>query len=205
MLNDITAIIFDLGGVVIDLDVDESLKMFSEYSGVSNDIILEKFAKGNWAFKFEKGEISSEKFREKVRSSLNPSLTDKQIDDAWNAMLRDLPKERLEMIGNLSNRYKTFVLSNTNDIHIQKFNSIVDKSTGGKSIDQYFNKVYYSHVVGMRKPDLEVFKYVVNENNLDPAKTLFIDDMKVNIEGAQSIGLKTLHLTNQDYLFELFA
>ncbi|MEN8248807.1 MAG: HAD family phosphatase [Bacteroidota bacterium] len=205
MLKNISAIIFDLGGVVIDLDVDKSLALFSQYTGLSNKEIYNKFLEDGWTFAFEKGEITAAEFRNRVRLSLGQSISDRKIDDSWNAMIRELPLERLELLGNLQDRFKTIVLSNTNDIHIELFDSVVADVTGGSTIDQYFHKIYYSHKVGMRKPDAEIYEYVVNNNDLDPSSTLFIDDMKANIEGAQTVGLQTLHLTDQNYLFELFA
>jgi len=204
-LNHISTIIFDLGGVVLNLDSQRSLKSFAKYSGLSEKDIYAMFIDDNWSYAFERGEISAATFRNEVRKSLKTEHSDQQIDDSWNAMLLDLPPSRLTLLAGLRNRFKTMVLSNTNDIHIVAFDKIVANATNGGTIDDFFDKIYYSHILGMRKPETEIYKYVIKENNLDPAATLFIDDMEKNIAGAQSCGLKTLHLTNQDYLFELFG
>ena len=120
-------------------------------------------------------------------------------------MLLDIPLSRLQMVANLRSKYQLFVLSNTNAIHIETFNRKVAASTNGGIITDYFDKVYYSNELGMRKPDAEIFSFVINENNIKPQETLFIDDMENNIIGAQSVGLRTVHLSDQDYLTELFT
>jgi HAD superfamily hydrolase (TIGR01509 family) len=89
-------------------------------------------------------------------------------------------------------------------IHIEAFNEIVAHATHGRAIDHYFDAVHYSHHLGMRKPNTDIYQKVIELHELNPGKTLFIDDMEPNIIGAQSVGLRTLHLTDQDYLFELF-
>ena len=205
ILNNISTIIFDLGGVVLNLDVQLSLNAFSELSGISSEEVYSKFVDEDWTQAFEKGEIDANTFRNSVRDSLSNELTDSQIDMAWDAMLLELPYPRLIMLGNLRPQYQTLVLSNTNEIHVQTFDKIVGAVTGGKLIADFFDKVYYSNEMGMRKPDAEIYSFVLEENNLDPSTTLFIDDMEINITGADSVGLQTLHLTNQEYLNKLFS
>ena len=205
ILNNISTIIFDLGGVVLNLDVQLSLNAFSEISGISSRSIYNKFVEEDWAQAFEKGEIDANTFRDSVRKSLNDKLTDDQINIAWDAMLLDLPFSRLKMINELRPKYQTLVLSNTNEIHVQTFDKIVGAVSGGKLIAEFFDKIYYSNEMGMRKPDTEIYAFVLEENKLKPSETLFIDDMEVNIQGANSLGIKTLHLTDQEYLNVLFS
>ena len=132
-------------------------------------------------------------------------LADTQIDESWNAMLVDIPLSRLQMIADLRNKYQTIVLSNTNAIHLEAFNKIVAKTTDGGKIGQFFDKVYYSHELGICKPEPEIYTHILQLNHLKAEETLFIDDIKKNIIAAKSVGLKTVHLTNQDYLTELFS
>ena len=205
ILNNISTIIFDLGGVVLNLDIQQSLRAFSEISDLTEKDIYNKFVDNDWAIAFEKGEIAPSVFRDSVRSSFNNNLTDAQIDRAWDAMLLELPYARLKLLNNLRPKYQTLVLSNTNAIHVQTFDRIVSATSGGKLIYDFFDKVYFSNEMGMRKPDPEIYSYVLEENKLDPSKTLFIDDMEENIVGAKSLGIKTVHLTNQDDLNVLFA
>ena len=205
ILNNISTIIFDLGGVVLNLDIQQSLRAFSEISDLTKKEVYNKFVDNDWAFAFERGEITPSVFRDSVRASFNNNLTDVQIDRAWDAMLLELPYARLKMLNNLRPKYRTLVLSNTNAIHVQTFDKIVSEASGGKLIYDFFDKVYFSNEIGMRKPDAEIYSYVLEENILDPSKTLFIDDMEENINGAKSLGIKTVHLTNQDDLNVLFS
>jgi putative hydrolase of the HAD superfamily len=204
-LKGINTIIFDLGGVVLDLNQNLTAKWFAELAGISIPEVYDIFVKNEWAAAFERGQITAQRFRDEVRKSFNLNISDAAIDSAWNAMLLDLPKARIELIGSLRSSFNTFVLSNTNEIHIAAFNTIMNRATGGTPFENYFNKVYYSHEIGMRKPDLEIFNFVIEEQGLNPNKTLFIDDMEQNILAAKEAGLQALHLTDQDYLTELFA
>lgn len=190
---------------MLNLDTKLSVKAFAELSGLEDKEIYARFLEEEWSYAFEKGEIDSSTFRNALRRSLQVDLLDEQIDQAWNAMLLDLPIARLQMVARLKDKYQLFVLSNTNVIHVEVFNEIVAATTNGGSITDYFDKVYYSCELGMRKPDTEIFTYVIDTNNLDPQETLFIDDMENNIIAAQSVGLRTVHLSDQDYLTELFS
>jgi epoxide hydrolase-like predicted phosphatase len=205
ILNNLSTIIFDLGGVLINLDTSRSVNSFGRLSGLSEEEVYAKFLDDGWSYAFEKGEIDSATFRNEVRKSLGVEISDNQIDQAWNEMLLDIPSSRLQMVADLRNKYQLFVLSNTNAIHIETFNRKVAALTNGGIITDYFDKVYYSNELGMRKPDTEIFSFVIDENNIKPQETLFIDDMEDNIIGAQSVGLKTVHLSDQDYLTELFS
>jgi len=205
ILNNLSAIIFDLGGVVLNLQPQLTVNAFSKHAGLSSTEVYARFLSNDCFFAFEKGEIDATTFRIEVRKILQTNISDEQIDESWNAMLLDLPLPRLHMLAALRDNYQTFILSNTNAIHINAFNKIVAETTNGNKIDQFFGKVFYSHNIGMRKPDAEIYDYVIEANNLMPEQTLFIDDMLPNILGAQSVGLKTLHLTNQDDLTEIFS
>src|SRR5690606_27785293 len=109
---------------------------------------------------------------------------------AWNAMILDFPVERLRFLEELSKKYRLFLLSNTNDLHIDAVRRALEKTTGHKNLEQYFEKTYFSSAIGMRKPDTRIFEFVCSENNLDPAKTIFIDDSPQHIEGAKSVGIE---------------
>ncbi len=203
-LNTIDAIIFDLGGVVLNLNPQKTFDSFAEITGLSNSELTEY--ENNPLFQqFERGEISSHKFRDGLNNLFQIKIDNQVIDDAWNAMLLDLPNKRLDLIGSLKKKYKTYVLSNTNEIHIAAFDKIVSQTSGGNKIQDYFLEVYYSHKVGMRKPDAEIFEMVIKKNALIPSKTLFIDDTLEHIQSANQLGLQTWHLTNQEELFTVFG
>ena len=186
-------IIFDLGGVLLNLDMSQTRVAFARLGWEEEDW---KGINQNGHLIFENLEIgldSPAQFREKIRQILPASPTDAEIDYAWNAMLRDFPIEIVNYLIDLKSKYRLFLLSNTNELHLQRFKDIFEGSFG-YSIDQLFEKCYYSHEIGHRKPNLEAFAVVLEDAGLDPEKTLFVDDLKRNTETAEKLGLKVLHI-----------
>lgn len=191
-------IIFDLGGVVLNLDPKRTIKTFESY-GLEN--VAEKYNFPNQVEIFDQievGAISPAEFRDGLRELFGLPLTDSQIDLAWNAMLLDFPNERLKALEQVAANYPTFLLSNTNEIHLEAYLKILKESTGFESLEHIFNQIYYSQRVGLRKPDAKLFRLVLEENGLLAEETLFIDDALVNIEAAQRVGLRTYHLHISD-------
>lgn len=190
------AIIFDLGGVLLNLRYENTLEKFAE--------ILEKPVEPFYTQKqqtslfddYEKGLITSQEFKLGIRELLNHPITNEEIDLAWNAMLLDLPLERVEMLKSLGKKMRIFLLSNTNAIHIEAFNKIVDNTLGEDFGDfkQLFEKAYYSYEMADRKPHTSIFEKVIADNKLDKNKTLFIDDSIQHVEGAKKAGLRAHHL-----------
>ncbi len=174
-------IIFDLGGVVLNIDPLLTAKAFSDL-GLSNSNELFSPSKQKQLFDlYEKGEISSDGFRNQFKYHCSDKIDDAAVDRAWNAMLLDLPKERLLLLQKAKALHRTFLLSNTNDIHIETFNVYLEKNFGIPDLSGCFEKMYLSYKVGMRKPDAEIFELVLSENNLYPNETLFIDDSIENV------------------------
>ncbi len=198
----INAIIFDLGGVIINLS---PAKTYEAFSTISNKPLseIEELAKTSREFSlYETGHLSDEDFRIFLRQSLATDADDQVLDKAWNSMLLDIPPQRLQTLLRLKTNYKTFLLSNTNAIHLRAFNTILKEVSGHENFEQYFNKDYYSHEMGLRKPDTTIFDYVVREQQLNPAQTIFFDDSSINLAGAAQAGLRTHHVTNADELFK---
>lgn len=198
-------IIFDFGGVIINIDYNLTAKAFQQL-GLDNFGELFSKAKQSDLFDlYEKGRITSDEFRTRLKQFLNADLDAAQIDRAWNAMLLDLPQERLNLLQKLKNTHRTFLLSNTNEIHI---NTIWDSLKNNMGIDDftaYFEKTYLSYCVQMRKPDAEIFELVLTENNLEPGETLFIDDSPQHIEAAKKLGIQTYWLdVNAESILDLF-
>lgn len=195
-------LIFDLGGVLINLSPQRTYEAFSRLSGKTIEDV-ERMAKGEKEFLYyEMGQISDVDFRNFLRARLSVEANDEKIDEAWNAMLLDLPVQRLETLQQLKNNYRTFVLSNTNAIHVKAFSKTVEEVSGGKSLSDFVHRVYYSHDMGLRKPDRIIYDRVVQENSLAPSQTLFLDDTVHNLDGASLAGLQTFHVTNADELFK---
>jgi len=202
--TEIKNIIFDLGGVIINLSVDATVKKFSKLTGLSEETLYQKLIKSDLFKEHEKGTVSDKDFRDRVRSILDVTCTDGEIDESWNAMLLDVPNERIELLKHLKKRYRLFLLSNTNEIHLLRFTQTFAALQGNPSLDNLFEKVYYSHRMSMRKPDREIFEFVLNENALVANQTLFLDDNIDNLNGAASVGIKTFHVQQPDSLFSLF-
>ncbi|GCC52966.1 HAD family phosphatase [Chryseotalea sanaruensis] len=202
IISNINSIIFDLGGVIINLSPGKTYQAFSEISGLPITEV-EEMARSKQEFSlYETGHLSDEDFRSFLRISLAINVTDNILDQAWNAMLLDIPPQRLQTLLRLKTNYKTFLLSNTNAIHLKAFNKILREVSGSENFEQYFEKDYYSHEMGLRKPDPTIFEYVVREQRLNPAETIFLDDSSINLTGAAQAGLHIHHVTNADELFK---
>lgn len=196
-------IIFDLGGVIINLDYGATIR---EFSKLCQRDMKESYSQKKQAPIFddlETGKISPEEFRTGFKQLFNFEASDEEIDAAWNALLLDFPKERLDLIQQIGTQKRIFLLSNTNAIHKIAFEKILHDSLDIPSLSSFFEKTYYSHEMGDRKPNASIFERVLDENQLDPAKTLFIDDSIQHIEGAKKVGLNTCHLTPTTTLLDL--
>ena len=197
-------VIFDLGGVILGLDVNQTYQQFAALSGKTVGQLKAKAANVTFFEEFERGLISDTSFRDQLRLFLEIDLSDEQIDNAWNAMLLDLSVARLDLLKKVGLNFRIFLLSNTNSIHLQAFNDIVRATIGDQLFGNYFEKDYYSHLLGMRKPDREIFKYVLHQNELKAEETLFLDDSVLNLQGAATLGIQTFHIQHPDQLFSLF-
>lgn len=197
-------IIFDLGGVILDLDVDKTYHQFSKLSGMPVAQLKMEAAGVSFFNAYEQGSISDESFREELSSFLRSNVSDLQIDEAWNAMLGTLPLARVDLLRKIRDKFRIFLLSNTNTIHLQCFTKIADDALGFSSWNDLFERAYYSHLVKMRKPDAAIYSHVLNDNNLLARETLFLDDNLSNLQGAASIGIQTFHVTHPDLIFSLF-
>ncbi|MFT3748529.1 MAG: HAD family phosphatase [Agriterribacter sp.] len=202
-MQNIDNIIFDLGGVILTLDMPAAEQKFTAL-GVKNYNDL--FRSGNVSsfFKeYEVGAIDNITFLNSLRDLAGLPLSDDKLTDAWNAMLGVFPKERIDLLHSLKSKYRLFLFSNTNAIHLEKFREIYAGSFNNASFDDHFEKAYYSQVLGMRKPDVESYKYIINEQGLNASRTLFIDDSAMNIEGARSAGLQAIHITPATTILDL--
>jgi putative hydrolase of the HAD superfamily len=187
------SIIFDLGNVLIDIDFPRSEQQLKALLGDNLLEKLEKINQANLFYEFEKGNIS-EDFFIKTLQSLGENVAEQQIKDAYNAMLIGFKAERFEMLKRLSEKYTLYVLSNTNKMHIDWVHQHLEKDLNITNYEsQYFKTVYYSHELHLRKPDVGIYKYVLQDAQLKAEETLFIDDNYDNIVAAQSIGIQVIH------------
>ena len=187
-------IIFDFGGVILNLDYERTTDAFKDLGIKEFDQSYSQLNQTDLFDKFERGEISTAVFRDGLRKAFDQPISDEKLDKAWNAMLLDLPSERLRILERLHSEKRISLLSNTNEIHVQSFESSLKDAQGLDNLTGFFDHVYYSCRTGMRKPESRIFEMVIKEQNYIPAETLFIDDSHQHIEGARKVGLNAYHL-----------
>lgn len=191
-MQNIQNIIFDYGNVIFEIDFSRAQQAFTEL-GVSRVSELYGHRAQHTIFDdFDRGTITAAEFRAAVRKlSERPELTDTQIDQAWNALLIGVPDGNHELLLDVKNRYRTFLLSNNNEIHYQWILDYLQREHQLEDNSTFFQTAYYSHLMGMRKPDREIFDFVLENENLRPEETLFIDDSPQHIATAKSLGIQT--------------
>ena len=191
-MNNISAIIFDLGGVILNLDMSRTMKAMSRIMGIDSTDYFSVAPFDDIFYGYEKGTLSTSQFVDALYEKAVVKVSRNDIIDAWNALLVDIPEARVQTLEALSKNYRLFLLSNTSELHADYFEKIVP---GNRNFHDLFEKVYYSHIIGYRKPDNRAYNIVLQENSLDASSTLFVDDRDENIEAAKKLGLKTLHIT----------
>jgi len=203
--SNITTLIFDLGGVLVNLDLNRCMLNFKKLGLENFEPLMGQFGQKGFFLKFEKGEISIEQFRDEIRKLTKLSLTDDQIDRAWSSFLLDIPHQKLEMLLELKKSFRLFLLSNTNPLHIE-FTVPAEFAKVGKSMSDVFDKCYLSYEMGMAKPDAEIFEAVLTDAGVSANECLFLDDGPKNIDKAGQLGIQTyLVEPNEDLSFLLDA
>lgn len=193
MIKGIRHIIFDLGGVLLNIDYDRTEKAFTE-AGVADFRRQYSQLKQSSLFdEWETGKITRPEFIAALQKA-TPGITESQICNAWNAMLLDFPIRRLQLLQQLRLHYDLVLLSNTNEIHEEAFSRILMDRHGIPNIGVFFDKVYFSHRLGLRKPSKEIFQQVLDDTGFQPQQTLFIDDSPQHTEGAAQLGIQTIYL-----------
>lgn len=198
MTSAINTIIFDFGDIFINLDKKATMDGFKKLGLKEWNNELDQLN-----FQFEKGNISREEFLAGFQKQM-PNASIEEILEAWNAILADFPLYRLEFLQMLSKKYKLFLLSNTDSIHIDTFEQKVGPSFYG-DFYQCFEKVYFSFEMGMRKPDAEIYQTVLNKHELQAKRTLFVDDKKENTDAAAALGIHVWNLqVGKEDVIDLF-
>jgi len=190
----VSSIIFDLGGVLINLDPERTRQSFIKLGTPHFDQLFTVYKSTQLFEDLETGHVDSDTFIKTLQKETVKGTSEQDIIDAWNAMLLDFRLESLDFVKQLKAQYPTFLFSNTNIIHQKSFQQTIKETTPYSSVDELFHKAYYSHEIGLRKPVVDAYRYIITEKKLDAGQTLFIDDNKDNIQGAKEAGLQTLHL-----------
>lgn len=201
--NGIKNIILDLGGVILELDVELTIKAFRDlgFPPLQNaDIILSKYPFFN---EFETGSISKEEFVKKVIETSGDHISAQRVIEAWNAMLRGFRASSIRLLLDLRKSYRLFLLSNTNVLHAVYYNQQLKQEHGIESLNRIFEKVYYSHDLNLRKPNPEIFKYVLKDAGILAEECLYIDDTLEHIEAARPLGINTYHLVPPERITDI--
>jgi putative hydrolase of the HAD superfamily len=197
--KNISALIFDFGGVLINLSRQRCIDSFRALGVRELEKYLDDFNQSGFFLELEQGKISPEQFRNEVRKLTDQTLTDEQIDQAFCSFLLDIPEEKLKLLLDLRKRFKIYLLSNTNLIHMN-FCRAQHFHFNGYSMDDFFDKCYLSYELGLTKPDIRVFNAVIDDIGLAPQQCLFLDDGLKNIEQAQKTGLQTYWVKQEEDL-----
>ena len=179
-----------MGGVIINLDINKTIQAFNKLSNIPFETIYTQLQQTPIFDKFDKGEISESDFFDELQIALALPISKEKLIFAWNAMLLDFPKHRLDLLQKLKPHYRLFLLSNTNETHITEFEAALFKQHGYKNLETFFETVYYSCRMGKRKPNSDIFDYVISNHNLNPQETLFIDDTAQHVKGALKTGIQ---------------
>ena len=202
----IKTIIFDLGGVILNIDFNKAAKAFKELGLEDFEGLYSKATQSQLFDRLEKGLITVNRFHKELRDLSGIALSDNQIDHAWNSLILDFPPARLQLLKDLRANYKLYLLSNTNQIHADFYNQDLRDNHGIDGLEELFDKVYYSHDIALRKPDATPFEYVLKDQNIKVEESLFIDDSLPNILTANQLGMNTifLNLDNGHDVLDLF-
>ena len=205
MNTKIKNIIFDLGGVVLDIDENAVYKEL-EKLGVNVSELAHSKEFIETISKFDTGVYTAPTFRKKMKEVIGQEkMTDERFDSIWNAMLLDIPRERIEALEQIRKHYRIFLMSNSNEIHYDLYVRDLQLRFGYDEFDKLFNKSYFSFDIHLEKPDPRFFELILDHEKLVPEETLFIDDTEANIKVAKSLGIHTYHISREDLVRNLFS
>jgi FMN phosphatase YigB (HAD superfamily) len=188
--------IFDLGGVLLNLDFNQTLKTFKKrIPHLNEDFFLGKEKQLDFYSDYETGKVTTSAFIDSFRNFYQISISDSEFEDCWNAMIFDFPLERILLLKKLRHLDKRiYLLSNINELHETAVQKSFAQLGLGVDFSSLFDRVYYSHRVGLRKPDTDIFNLVINDNDLNVSETVFIDDSLQHVLSARKCGLDAIYL-----------
>ena len=203
MDKNIKNIVFDLGGVLVDLDFKNAINGLQQAGFANVKEQLQAFDQDGIFQKFELGEINADEFRTAIRENSTVTLTDEEVDTLWNSMLLEVPRKKLELILELRGKYMVYLLSNTNSIH---WDYVCNNAFNyrGFRVNDYFEETFLSFEMHLAKPDKAIFEKVLHEANLLPEETLFIDDSEANCKAAEELGIHAHHYHIGEDLRKIF-
>ncbi|RYD78733.1 MAG: HAD family phosphatase [Sphingobacteriales bacterium] len=205
MNKKIKAIIFDLGGVLYDIDLRRSTKAFGDL-GLKNFDKLYSLKEQTAVFdNLEEGKIGRTEFLKHLRRYLPQTSQNESILDAWRALLVDFPQKNIDILQKIRATHKIYLLSNTNEIHLEAINKYLQQHRGIQDIRDLFDKAFFSFEIGLRKPGEEVFKYVLKDIGLKGDECLFVDDSEANVRGAEKAGITSIYKVKSEALLPVLT
>lgn len=203
-LENIDFLIFDLGNVIIDIDYDFSINELKKLIPEHKFELTSMFFPSQFHKDYEKGFISTREFRDQIRKHFGVNFLDVEIDHVWNSLLRIIPQERINLLKELKGNYETAILSNTNALHIEAFETMIKVQTNEISIFNLCNHTFLSHEMGQAKPDPKIYQTVIQKTGVQPERVLFFDDLQANLDGAASVGIQTQLITKEFTITDFF-
>ncbi len=203
--NQITTLIFDFGGVLINLDLPKCIDNLKNTGFENVDKYLSNFGQKDFFLKFENGQINTTQFRAEIRKNTSGALADETIDAAWCSFLCDIPSEKISMLKELRKKYRLLLLSNTNPLHIE-VSARKALEPYNTSLVELFDKCYLSYEMGLTKPSEDIFAALLSDAKVTAQECMFLDDGLKNIETAKSMGFATYLVDpseNLDFLLKL--
>ena len=184
-------IIFDLGGVLLNINYNKTKDAFKALGYEDFENMYNQYSANSLFEHLETGRVSNEDFYKSMMLGREQKVSRDEVTNAWNSMLLDFRLNTIEFLKELAGKYDLYLLSNTNAIHLEAFKAIFTQQTGYHDIDEFFKKSYYSNLVNLRKPNRDIFEFVLADAGIIASETLFIDDSWNNIETASAMGFKT--------------
>ncbi|HON19112.1 MAG TPA: HAD family phosphatase [Salinivirgaceae bacterium] len=191
----IKAIVFDLGGVIVNVDFNKTFEEFENKTGLTNEAIKASTFLTSTYHDYESGYLNDNQFRELVCQNFGTFLQSDSFDSAWNALLGNFNLEALNLIRELKSNYALYLLSNTNRIHFEECNRRLQQQYF-ETFETLFNGLFLSYKIGYRKPSERIFQHMLSRLGMSPQQILFIDDLEENIRSAESLGINVIHLTD---------
>lgn len=197
------AILFDFGNVIINIDVEKAILAFSELTFKSPARVNQLFADAEVFKKYETGYYSDDEFRDVIRQILSYPLNDQEIDQAWNSLLLDVPKKRLDFLEYIKMKYPIYLLSNTNNIHIEQCKQYFRTKFGIPNFETIFSETFLSYKMGLWKPDYKIYDAAISKIGCKPEEILFLDDNQDNINAATDLGIQCIKINPPDCFTEI--
>lgn len=203
--SNIQNLIFDMGNVIIDIDISLTLNALKSDLSENEFLLADEFMKSDLHAAFESGAIDEHEFRNGIRMAFNKEWDDEWIDNVWNTLLLTIPRERITLLKKLRKDYKLYLLSNTNSIHFKVVKEIFKKDHPEDTFLGLFDEVFLSHEIGLRKPENKIYEKVLQEIGAEPHQCIFFDDLQENLNAAKEVGLHTYLINHPNALVEYFS